>query len=135
MSEEQLQPGQTVQRDSQGRFEKVTLASETASAMGKKSAHDRWSGDEQAQRLLEEEGYTKDNPAPEYVTIMAAQAVKSPPALIHWRRYHSGIGLDERVQAYMQPPARGEVCQLCGRGDQQSELSKLIAVMDAINEE
>jgi len=50
----------------------------------------RREGGSSARRLLEEQGYNDtSNTAPEYIVVMAQQAVKHPAAMQHWRRIHS----------------------------------------------
>ena len=132
---EHLAPGHTAERDPiTGQFTKTNLTADRAAELGKKAGHDRYSGDLEAERLIIEEGYNQDNPAPEYISIMAAQAVKAPQAMVHWRRYHERLGNAEYSQTRMQPPGTGEVCRLCGRHDSQSELGMLLDLADVQEE-
>ena len=88
MTEEQIEDlgGRQIVRDPiSGRFQKVVLDPQTARDMHAA----RREGGSSARRLLEEQGYTDKDKAPEYITVMAQQAVKHPAAMSHWRRVHS----------------------------------------------
>lgn len=121
---EELRPGHTAERNSLGQFTKTTITSERAAEMGRS----RTAPADDLADLLEEAGYTKDNPAPQSVITMGKQAIKQPAAMRYWMQMQMGAG-----DASYKPPGRGETCKLCGRTDQEGELSKLIAVLDEVD--
>jgi hypothetical protein len=121
--------GREVVRDPDtGQFKRVKLDPQTASEMNAK----RKLGASSIQQLLEEQGYNNtDNKAPEYIKVMARQAVKHTAAMSHWRRVHALS--DQSEGAGLNRPKPGEQCPLCnqfnnwtdnGRG--VSELVRLI---------
>lgn len=138
MSEVEDLGGRQVIRDPvSGRFTRVVLDPQTASEMSKASR----SSTSSASRLLEEQGYNNtDNKAPEYISVMAKQAIKHTAAMAHWRRVHS-LADQTSETGGMARPQQGEACQLCGQvnfaGADLSSLSDLlldIRELDAANE-
>ena len=135
MSEtESLGSGREVIRDeTTGRFKRVKLAPEVASEMGKA----RWSGESSAERLLLEQGYNQtDNRAPEYIVVMAQQAVKHPAAMSHWRRVHA-LSDQSSETGGLKRPRHNEQCALCGHwnfyaqdGRIFSELARMLRAID-----
>ena len=111
MSEtENIGTGRKITRDEFGRFKSVELSSEVASKMGKA----RWSGETSAERLLAEQGYNQtDNQAPEYIVVMAQQAIKHTAAMAHWRRIHA-LSDQTSETGGLARPRHNEQCQLCG---------------------
>ena len=112
MSEtENIGTGRKITRDEFGRFKSVELSSEVASKMGMA----RWSGESSAERLLQEQGYNNtDNKAPEYIVVMANQAVKHTAAMSHWRRVHA-LSDQTTEGGGVTRPRPGEQCPLCGQ--------------------
>ena len=111
MSEVEHLDGRQIVRDPvSGRFTKVTLDPQTAREMGQVSSSIKSS----AERLLQEQGYDKTNPAPEYIVVMASQAQKFPAAMAHWRRVHS-LADQTSGQGGLERPQPGEACALCGK--------------------
>ena len=107
---EHICTGRKITRDEFGRFKSVELSSEVASKMGKA----RWSGETSAERLLAEQGYNQtDNRAPEYIVVMAQQAVKHPAAMSHWRRVHA-LSDQSSETGGLKRPRHNEQCALCG---------------------
>lgn len=130
MSEELFEDGRKVERDPDtGQFQKVELSSEQAAEFGRRSGEARRGATQN--ELLEEAGYDPPSSAPAYVKLMGAQATKSHTAMRDWRRF-AGQHIEAEYAGELRKPERGEVCALCGRGDQESELMKLIAVLDAV---
>ena len=106
---EHIGTGRKITRDEFGRFKSVELSSEVASEMGKA----RWLGETSAERLLAEQGYNQTDQAPEYIVVMAQQAVKHTAAMAHWRRVHS-LASETSETAGFARPRPGEACGLCG---------------------
>ena len=83
---ENIGTGRKITRNESGQFVTVELDSETAKAMNAA----RREGGSSAWRLLEEQGYNDtSNKAPEYIVVMAQQAVRHTAAMSHWRRIHT----------------------------------------------
>jgi hypothetical protein len=134
MAEETLPGGRVVERDPDtGQFKKTKLPPETAAEMGRKSG----SPNTKAQQLLAEEGYNDtDNPAPQYIVLMAEQSTKSHAALNHWRRYHQRVSGAEVGQEHaqvldLQP---NELCPHCGRLDPNWKMEQLTQVLMEIDD-
>ena len=130
---EHIGTGRKITRDEFGRFKSVELSLEVASKMGKA----RWSGETSAERLLAEQGYNQtDNQAPEYIVVMAQQAVKHTAAMAHWRRVHS-LASETSETAGLARPRHNEQCQLCGHwnlyaqdGRVFSELARMLRELE-----
>ena len=134
MSEtENIGTGRKITRDEFGRFKSVELSSVVASEMGKA----RWLGETSAERLLAEQGYNQtDNRAPEYIVVMAQQAIKHTAAMAHWRRVHALSDKISEVEGLARP-RHNEQCQLCGNwnfyaqdGRIFSELARMLRAID-----
>ena len=107
---ENLGEGRQVVRDPvTGQFQKGVLDPQTASEMNKA----RKLGASSVERLLSEQGYNQtDNKPPEYISVMAHQAIKHPAAMAHWRRVHS-LADQTSEPGGLKPPRPGEQCPVC----------------------
>lgn len=103
----------TIRDPATGRFVKASLEPETAAEMGRIS-HGKKRGTK-ANKLLQEAGYTDDNPAPEHLQVLAEYAVGGKSgavaALRDFRRLTSAG--DEDISAQPGKPAPGSICPLC----------------------
>jgi len=105
-------PGQQIERDAAGRFKKTTLSSERASALAQISGESRKEKRSSVKELLSESGYDYDT-APEYVRLMAQQAVKSNVAMRDWRNF-CGLGVEDDPDDTRKLKA-GDRCPRCGQ--------------------
>jgi hypothetical protein len=124
--------GREVVRDPvTGQFQKVKLDPKTASDM---QAARRY-GAASSERLLQEQGYNQtDNKAPEYITVMATQALKFPAAMSHWRRVHSLSDTTSETGG-LERPGQNERCQLCGQYNFHSNDGRLWSRLSRILKE
>ena len=116
--------GREVVRDPvSGRFQKVKLDPQTARDMGQASR----SSTSSASKLLGEQGYNQtDNPAPEYIVVMAKQAIRHTAAMSHWRRVHA-LTSDTSETGGLERPRHNEKCALCGHYNLYSHDGRVFA--------